>query len=135
MCGAEVRRGKAAVGPQVSQLKSYTQTTKCRIRPGGDVDVPVLCFESPGWAEVMEMIAYWGDQHAALQEICGAGGEHADEAIEEVRLNFLPPAGVLTMRQSQQNPTGREQTGDGISDRHPHTHRAAMAIASDAHQP
>jgi hypothetical protein len=135
MSSAQVRRGKAAVGPQVSQLESDTQTTKRRIRPGGDVNVPVLRLESPGWAEVMEMVAHRWDQHTALKEICGAGCEHTDEAIEKVRLNFLPPPGVLTMRQSEQNPTGREKPSDGICDGHPHAHRGAMAIARDAHQP
>jgi hypothetical protein len=36
-----------------------------------------------------------------IKEICGAGCDHADEAVEQVCLNFLPPASVLPMGQSQ----------------------------------
>jgi hypothetical protein len=93
-----VRRGKAHVSPQFSQLKHSAQPPKRCIRPGGIVDVAILGFECPGWAEVMEMIAHWGDQYAALQKIRGTGGEHADESIKEVRLNFLPPPSLVTMR-------------------------------------
>src|SRR5262245_54743045 len=100
VCGAQTRRGKTVIGPQLFQRECRTQTTKRLIRPGRDVDMPVLRFERPGWTKVMEVIAHRWHQSATLQEGRGASCEHADEPVQQVSLYVLSPTGLLTIRQS-----------------------------------
>ena len=60
MRGPQARGGKTTINPQFPQIESRTETPKRLIRPGGNIDIPVLCFESPRRSQVMQMIAHRG---------------------------------------------------------------------------